>query len=100
MKNVIVIFAVLALALTSVSPALAASYDLNIHNNTEDDVFVRLFGEEDYTINVEPGKEAISVEEGSYEVSYKACGVVVDTEITVDGEGVWLIIELCPPPEF
>lgn len=100
MKKGIIIFTVLAMALTLVSPALAAKYDLLVHNNTESSVKIKLSGEETYSFTVAPGKIAKTVEEGTYEVSYSACGVDVDTEITVNGEGVWLIIELCPPPEF
>lgn len=100
MKNGIIIFAVLALALASVSPALAAKYDLLVHNNTESSVKIKLSGPETYSFTVAPGKIAKTVEEGTYEVSYSACGADVDTEITVDGEGVWLIIDPCPLPEF
>jgi hypothetical protein len=100
MKNGILLLAVFALALGAVQPVLAADYDLLVHNNTEDPVSIKLSGPETYSFTVEPGKIAKTVEEGTYEVSYTACGVEVDTELTVSGEGVWLIIELCPPPEY
>lgn len=100
MKNAVVLFVVCALALGLVQPAQAEDFDLMIHNNTEEDVKILLQGPEDYSFTVEPGKIAKTVEEGTYEYKYNACGLEYNGTITVDEEGVWLIIELCPPPVF
>ncbi len=98
MRRVIMALAIVALTFASVQPAFAKTYDLLIHNNTEEDVKIILKGDENYSFSVDPGKISKRVEEGTYQVSYKACGgaVVEDSSITITQSGVWLVIEPCP----
>lgn len=94
--------AVLALALAVVSPVFAATqWDLNIHNNTEEDVRVYLYGPDDYSFTVIPGKTAKTVLEGTYEFKYSACGVHVTGTIEVKDDLTWLYIQSCSAePEY
>lgn len=101
MRNkVFVVALVVIIALSSAQPVVAADFNLNIHNNTEDDVKIKLDGPEDYSFTVAPGKTYKTVEEGDYEYSYGACGEKVSGEVTVDNNDEWLIIDPCPDPVF
>lgn len=94
---------VLAIALTLTAPAFAApkTWDLHIHNNTEEPVKVTLTGPDDYSFTVNPGKTVKTVVEGTYTYSFKPCDEKITGEITVEDNLQWLIIEKCPPePEF
>lgn len=96
-RHLIVTTVIVALLLVAVTPVLAATtkWDLNIHNNTEDDVKLKLSGPEDYSFTVIPGKIYKTVEEGTYDYSYTACGEKFSGEITVKDDEQWLIIESC-----
>lgn len=98
MKKALLVVLVLVISLTTIQPVYAASYDLRVHNNTEDPVKIKLKGPETYSFTVQPGKIIKTVEEGTYEYSYTACGVDVDGEITVNKDRVWLIIDKCSAP--
>ncbi len=88
---------VLVIALTVVSPAAAApkKWDLNIHNDTEEDVKVILTGPDDYSFTLLPGKWQKTVVEGTYKYSYGACGEKFSGEIKVEDDQQWLVIEPC-----
>ncbi len=95
---------VLALALTLVAPVSAApkTWDLNIHNNTEESVKIVLTGPDDYTFTVEKGKWTKTVVEGTYKYTYTACsGEKFSGDLTVTDDLQWLIIEPCGAlPEY
>lgn len=99
MRKAFVLLMVSVLALSVVQPALAKDYDLLIHNNTEANVKITLEGPEDYSFTVEPGKTFKTVEEGTYDYKYDSCGVQHTGSISVTQEGVWLIVENCPPEQ-
>ena len=87
----------LALTLAAVQPVLAAAtYNLNVHNNTEETVKVDLTGPKNYSFDVDPGKIIKPVAEGTYKYKYGACGEKFSGEITVKDDLQWLIIEQCP----
>lgn len=95
-KTWLILLTVFALALGTVTPVLAAkTWDLNIHNNTEESVKITMKGPKNYSFDVAPGKFVKTVEEGTYEYSYTACGEKFDGEITVNGDLQWLVIPLC-----
>ena len=97
MKKSLILLIVLALALTVVQPVQAAGkWVLNIHNNTEGSVKLKLTGPEKYSFTVATGKVFETVEEGTYDYSYTACGVEVNGKITVTSDDQWLVIENCP----
>ena len=86
----------LVIALTVIAPASAATkWDLNIHNDTEEDVKVILTGPEDYSFTLLPGKFIKTVVEGDYKYSYGACGQKFSGEVTVEDDLQWIIIEPC-----
>ena len=88
---------ILALTLTVVQPVLAATtWNLTVHNNTEEDVKVILTGPKNYSFDTAPGKFIKPVEEGTYKYSYGACGQKYNGEITVKDNLQWLIIDPCP----
>lgn len=88
---------VLAIALTVVQPVLAATtWNLNVHNNTEEDVKVILTGPKNYSFDTLPGKIIKAVEEGKYKYSYGACGLKFSGEIQVKDNLQWLVIDPCP----
>lgn len=96
-KTWLISLMVLALALTVVQPALAATtWNLNIHNNTEEVVKVTLTGPKNYSFDMDPGKIIKPVEEGKYKYSYGACGKKFSGEITVKDDLQWVVIEPCP----
>jgi len=88
---------VLTLALSLVGPVSAAAtkWDLNIHNNTEEDVKIILTGPDDYSFTVLPGHWVKTVVEGEYKYSYGACGQKFSGEIKVEDDLQWLIIDPC-----
>lgn len=104
MKKILLSFtSVLALAMLIVAPVLAATnWDLNIHNNTEDDdVKITLTGPKDYVFTLGPGKWAKTVQEGDYHYTYTACGEKFSGDITVKDDNTWLIIDPCSAlPEY
>ncbi len=81
--------------------ASAKKYDLLVHNNTEENVKIKLKGDENYSFSVPPGKLAKAVEDGTYEMSYSACdgAIDVDKSITIADEGVWVVFGPCPEVE-
>lgn len=90
------LFMALVLALTVVSPALAANkWDLNVHNDTEEDVKVILTGPANYSFTLDPGKWQKTVVEGEYKYSYGACGQKFEGTITVKDDNQWLVIDPC-----
>jgi len=95
------LLAVLVFALTLAVPALAAvtNWELNVHNNTEGNVKINLNGPKDYVFTVGPGKFTKTVQEGTYDYTYKACGEEFTGAITVEDDLQWLVIEKCPPPD-
>ncbi|MCW5876798.1 MAG: hypothetical protein KIS85_07940 [Anaerolineales bacterium] len=98
-KTWIILLTVLALTLVSFQPVMAAAtWDLNVHNDTEETVKVNLTGPKNYSFDVAPGKLAKTVEQGTYKYSYNACGQSYSGEITVNGPLQWLVIPVCPPP--
>jgi hypothetical protein len=85
-----------AILFTTVQPAIAAaSFDLNIHNNTEDSVKINLTGPKNYSFTLDPGKWAKTVVEGTYKYVYTACGVKQSGEIKVTDDNQWLIVDPC-----
>jgi hypothetical protein len=101
MRKAVMLLTVFVLAFGFVQPAAADDFDLLIHNNTEEDIKLILDGPEHYSFTVEPGKHEKAVEEGTYEYKYEACGgLEFNGTVTVTEEGVWLILEQCPPPTF
>ena len=98
MRRVFLALVIVALTLGSVvQPVRAGTFDLLVHNNTEDDVKIKLKGDETYSFTVGPGKIAKTVEKGTYEYSYIVCNGAVDVDgtISVTKSGVWLVIERC-----
>ncbi len=93
---------VLAVAMLIVAPALAAtSWDLNFHNNTEDEVKITLTGPKNYAFTLEPGKWIKTVAEGDYKYSYTACGQKFSGTVTVKDDLQWIIIDPCGSiPEY
>jgi hypothetical protein len=103
MKKTLSMLVILAAILFStVQPAIAAaSFDLNIHNNTEDPVKINLTGPKNYSFTLDPGKWAKTVVEGTYKYSYTACGVKASGEIKVSDNDQWLIVDPCSAvPEY
>jgi hypothetical protein len=100
MNKSLTILLVLALSLTFVQPVSAADYNLNIHNNTEGNVKLKLEGPENYAFTVEPGKIYKTVEEGTYDYNYTSCGEAHSGKITVNDDDQWLVIEKCPADVF
>lgn len=98
MRRIILALAIVALTFTTALPAFAKTYELNVHNNTEENVKIKLKGDENYSFTVEPGKISKTVEEGTYDLTYSSCGglVSVDKSITITNSGVWIVIEQCP----
>jgi hypothetical protein len=95
-KTLSSLFIVMALLAGFVQPVLAAnSYDLNIHNNTEDTVKINLTGPKNYSVTFEPGKWTKTVVEGTYEYNYTVCGTKFSGEITITDDEQWLIVEPC-----
>lgn len=95
-KKWVLLLTVFAIALATVAPALAAtSWDLNIHNNTEDDVKVTLTGPKNYSFTLEPGKWTKTVVEGTYKYSYTTCGTKQSGEVTVENDHTWIYIVTC-----
>ncbi|HLE73966.1 MAG TPA: hypothetical protein VI688_06960, partial [Anaerolineales bacterium] len=89
---------ILAVTLTVVQPVLAATmWNLNVHNNTEEDVKVILTGPKNYSFDTFPGKIIKAVEEGTYKYNYGACGQKFSGEIEVKDNLQWLVIDPCPP---
>lgn len=94
---------VLAITLSMVGPVSAAAtkWDLNIHNDTEEDVKIILTGPDDYSFTVLPGKWVKTVVEGDYKYSYGTCGEKFSGEITVEDDLQWLVIDPCgAAPEY
>ena len=95
-KTLLSLVSVMAIAMLVVSPVLAAtSWDLNIHNNTEESVKITLTGPKNYVFTLEPGKWAKTVEEGEYKYSYGSCGQKFSGTISVKDDVTWLIIDSC-----
>lgn len=95
-KTFSMLFVLVAVLFANVQPVVAAaSYDLNIHNNTEEDVKISLTGPKNYGFTLEPGKYAKTVVEGTYKYTYTACGVKSSGEIKVNDNDQWLIIDPC-----
>ncbi|MGH2581288.1 MAG: hypothetical protein ACRDFQ_00135 [Anaerolineales bacterium] len=100
-RTLLMALMVLAVALTTAQPSFAATtWELNIHNNTEEPVGIKLDGEtNDYHWTAEVGKTYKTVVEGTYTYSYTYCsGDKVSGEITVDSNNVWLTVALCGAP--
>jgi hypothetical protein len=97
-RTLLTLLMVLAIALTSVTPAFAKTRNLNVHNNTEDDVKITLTGTKNYSFTVEPGKIAKEVDEGTYKYSYTACGEKISGEVKVTDDMQWIIIDICGAP--
>lgn len=95
-KTWLISLMVLAITLAAVQPAFAAnSWDLNIHNNTEDTVKINLKGPKNYSFDAAKGKMLKTVEEGAYDYNYTACGEKFSGEITVKDDEQWIIIDPC-----
>ncbi len=100
-KTWLISLLVLALTLTVVQPVLAAdTWNLTVHNNTEEDVKVILTGPKNYSFDTFPGKIIKAVEEGTYKYSYGACGLKFSGEIEVKDNLQWLVIDPCPAAVF
>ena len=99
MKRLLLILSLVVLVLsTAWAPTTYKKFTLNIHNNTEDDVKVKLEGDETYNFTVKPGKSTKEVQEGEYEYSFRICNYDNKTAgtIVVDSNDVWLKIPKCP----
>ena len=98
MRRIVLAFVIVALSFANVQTAFAKTYVLRVHNNTEENIRIKLKGEETYSFTVEPGKLSKSVEEGEYEVIFSACnGLVSGGEtISVTNNGIWIVIDPCP----
>lgn len=94
-RNLVTSLLVLAIALALAQPVFAANYELNIHNNTEDGIKISLSGPKNYSFDAPKGKMVKTVEEGTYDYSYTACGEKVSGKITVKDDMQWLIIDPC-----
>jgi hypothetical protein len=102
-KTLSMLVVLVAILAATVQPALAAanSWDLNVHNNTEDPVKITLTGPKNYNFTVDPGKWLKTVVEGTYKYSYTACGEKFTGEIKVTDDNQWLQIALCEAlPEY
>lgn len=101
-KTLLLLTLAAALLFTTAQPAFAAAtWALNIHNNTEGDVKVTLTGPKNYSFTVVPGKITKDVEEGTYKYTYTACGEKFSGEIEVEDDLQWLVIDPCGAlPEY
>lgn len=101
-KTWVMLLTVLALTLATVTPVVAAANrDLNIHNNTEEEVKIVLTGPKNYSFDVDKGKTIKTIQEGTYKYSYGACGEKFSGEIKVEDNLQWLIIDPCSAaPEY
>ncbi len=80
---------------TGFAPVGAITYELNVHNNTEDDIHVKLIGPETYEFTMGPGKLQKTVVAGTYEYKVDACETTISGTITVEDDGQWLIVDPC-----
>lgn len=96
-KTLFSLLAVAILFLTTAAPAFAAlkSWNLNIHNNTEESVKITLTGPENYSFTMDPGKLLKPVEEGTYDYVIDACGEKIKGEIEVTNDQAWLVVDPC-----
>jgi hypothetical protein len=101
MRKIILAFLIVALSFATAAPAFAAKFDVRVHNNTEENVKVKLKGDKTYNFTVAPGKIAKMVDEDTYNYSYTSCSGTVEKSgsITVNKSGIWIIIEPCPLPK-
>lgn len=99
MRRVLLAALLLVTSFAFPQSASAKTYDLLIHNNTEEAVTIKLKGDENYSFTVQPGKLTKTVEEGTYEMSYTACNgdIDVDKDITITQDGIWEVFGPCPP---
>jgi hypothetical protein len=100
-RTLLLALLIVALTLPAAQPTFAATtWELNIHNNTEEGVNIKLDGEnQDYQWTAPAGKTYKTVVEGTYKYSYSSCsGNKVSGEITVDSASVWLTIAPCTAP--
>ncbi len=98
MRRIILALVIVAMSFANVQTVSAKTYDLHIHNNTEENVKIKLKGDESYSFIVVPGKLVKTVKEDTYEVTYSACNGLVsfDKSVTVTSGGVWIVIDPCP----
>lgn len=95
-KTFSMLFVLVAVLFANVQPVVAAaSYDLNIHNNTEESVKISLTGPKNYGFTLDPGKWAKTVVEGTYKYTVTACGQKTTGEIKVNDNNQWLTVDPC-----
>jgi len=97
---VLAVLAFAALSLAGAQPTHAATtFELNIHNNTEEGVNIKLNGPDNYQWTAAVGKSSKTVLEGDYTYEYSSCsGNKVSEDITVDSDEVWITIAICGAP--